>query len=355
MRSLPSSSGRCPASVSISVVLPAPFGPTSVTCSPRSSHSSALSSRSLSPAAGSRPPAPAPRDRCGRAFEPEAQRRAVARRALDPLHLVELLGARLRLARAGAGAEAGDEALEPLDLRLLALDGAPERQLARGLLLAPGVPGPGEVARAPRLELQHRGADRLEEPAVVGHEDHRRVDRSEPLLQPFERRDVQVVGGLVQQQQIGVPGERPRERGTGELAARERAERAVEVALVEPQPAHRGHRPLAPGVAAGVLEPGLGAGVAVERAGVRGAPAIPCSRSASSRSSASSRRSLRARSRAGQGALARRALVVQRDARALREDELAEVHRVSPASIRSSVVLPEPLRPDSVRRSRARP
>ena len=55
----------------------------------------------------------------------------------DPIDLVELLGARLRLPRAGAGPEPGDEPLEPLDLGLLALDRAAQRQLARRLLLAP--------------------------------------------------------------------------------------------------------------------------------------------------------------------------------------------------------------------------
>ena len=58
MLSLPAASGRRPASVSISVVLPVPFGPTSETCSPRSSHSSACSSRTLiagSPPTSTRP------------------------------------------------------------------------------------------------------------------------------------------------------------------------------------------------------------------------------------------------------------------------------------------------------------
>ena len=75
----------------------------------------------------------------------------------------------LRLGRLVA--EALDESLHPLDLRLLALDRLAEGDLARRLLLAPGVPGPGEEAGALRLQLQHRGADRLEEPAVVGDED----------------------------------------------------------------------------------------------------------------------------------------------------------------------------------------
>ena len=74
---------------------------------------------------GSRPPAPAPRDRCGTACRTRSRVARPSRgRALDPVHLLELLDPRLRLARAGASTEAGHEALEPLDLRLLALDGA---------------------------------------------------------------------------------------------------------------------------------------------------------------------------------------------------------------------------------------
>ena len=47
VRSLPAGSGRRPVSVSTSVVLPDPLGPTSDTCSPRSSHSSTSSSSTI--------------------------------------------------------------------------------------------------------------------------------------------------------------------------------------------------------------------------------------------------------------------------------------------------------------------
>ena len=108
-RSLPPSSSRSPASAVISVVLPEPLGPTSETCSPRSSHSSASSSSvALADpqlavldlehhAAGA----------LGR-LEREAERLAVARVARRCRSILSsFFGARLRLARAGAGAEAG--------------------------------------------------------------------------------------------------------------------------------------------------------------------------------------------------------------------------------------------------------
>src|SRR5204863_5507439 len=90
-----------------------------------------------------------------RRLEGEPQRLAVARVALDPLDLGQLLHARLRLARARARAEAVHEALQPRDLGLLLLDRAPEGELARRLLPAPGVPGAFEEPRAAGLELQH--------------------------------------------------------------------------------------------------------------------------------------------------------------------------------------------------------
>jgi hypothetical protein len=156
--------------------------------------------------------------------EGEAQAAPVARLRLDPvaLDLLDHLQARLRLARLRRlVAEALDEALHPLDLGLLALDRLATGDLPRRLLLAPGVPGPGEEAAALGLDLQHRGPDRLEEPAVVSDEDDGRVEVDEVALQPLQRGDVEVVRRLVEQQQVGAGGERAGERGAGQLAAGE--------------------------------------------------------------------------------------------------------------------------------------
>src|SRR4051812_10669790 len=89
-----------------------------------------------------------------RRLESEAQRLAVAGIARDPLGLRELLGARLGLSRARARAEAVDEAFEAGDLGFLALDRAPERELARSLLLAPGVPRAVEEPAAAAFQLE---------------------------------------------------------------------------------------------------------------------------------------------------------------------------------------------------------
>src|SRR5205823_14958716 len=106
-----------------------------------------------------------------------------------------------------------------------------ERELARGPLLAPRVPGTGEEAPAAGLELEHGRADGLEEPAVVRDEHHRGVDRREALLEPLEGGDVEVVGGLVQEQQPRVAGEGTGQRRARQLAAAEGTQRAVEVAV----------------------------------------------------------------------------------------------------------------------------
>ena len=144
---------------------------------------------------------------------------------VQPLDLGELLGARLGLAGAGARAKAGHEPLQALDLGLLALDRAAEGQLAGRLLPPPGVPGAGEEPAAPGLQLEHGGADRLQEPAIVGDEHDRRVEADQMPLQPLQRRDVEMVGRLVEQQQVGVAGQRAAERGAGQLAAGERGQR----------------------------------------------------------------------------------------------------------------------------------
>ena len=144
--------------------------------------------------------------------------------ALDALDLRELLHARLRLARLrGLVAEALDEPLHARDLGLLRVDRLAERDLARGLLAAPLVPGAGEEARAGGRppQLEHRRADGLQEPAVVRDEHDRRVELDERLLEPLERLDVEMVGGLVEQQHVRAGGERAGQRRARELAAGE--------------------------------------------------------------------------------------------------------------------------------------
>jgi hypothetical protein len=122
----------------------------------------------------------------------------------------------------------------------------------------------------------------------VGDHDDRRVELLELGLEPLERVDVEVVRRLVEEQQVGLRGERATERRARELAARERRQRAVEVGVGEAEVVQDRGRPVAPRVAAAVLELGLAPRVAVVQRSV--GRAVSCSIRA--RSSSSATRSL---------------------------------------------------------------
>ncbi len=185
--------------------------------------------------------------------EPERQVRLAAGR-LDPDDPVELLLARRGLPGLRARPPARDEPLQAGDLlRLLLRLGAlavdregpltPERRVAHRPVLRPAT-----------VELQHAGRHRLQEPAVVGDEDHGGVDLHDRALQPLDRLDVEVVRGLVQQQHVGPRHQRARQRRARELAAREAHERPRELLLADAETAQHALHPGAPGVAAGPLE-----------------------------------------------------------------------------------------------------
>ncbi len=254
-----------------------------------------------------------------RVGERERQRAPVARLALDALHLLQPLHARLRLAcLACLGAEALHEPLEACDLGLLALDRPAQRDLTRGLLLAPRVPRAGEESRPARLQLQHRGADRLEEPAVVRHQHDRRVEPLQMLLEPLERGDVEVVGRLVEQQQVRLAGQRAGQRAPRELSTGEGRKRAVEVGLHEPEAAQGDQRAITPAVAAVVLEALLSGAIGAERCVVaRAAGHLVLEPLELALDSHHLRRAREHVVAQGQAALARRTLIVQRDLRPL--------------------------------------
>ena len=225
-------------------------------------------------------------------------------------------------------AEPLDESLQPLDV------GAdPLHALRRGLgpcrpLEPPLVPGAGEVEAAAALELEHRRRHRLEEPAVVRDEDHRRVDRRQLALEPLEALDVEVVRRLVEQQQVGIAGKRAGERGARQLAAGERGELAVEVGVAEAEAAEHRCGAVAPAPAAGMLEPRLRLAVALQRRLVvrAGWPSPARAREAPPRSGRGGGPRDRVLTQR-QAAVARRALIVERDAGALLQRDLAALDR----------------------------
>ena len=325
---------REPSSVSSSVVLPEPLGPTSATCSPRSSTSEAPSSSSLSPAETTRSSASRtirperagwrnskPRVRRLRVSDSSscaAARRSCSRRPIWRQLRLRLLRLRLLVA------EPRHEALEPLDVVADAVELRRGRRRARRLLTAPGVPRPVEEERLRAAQLEHGGRDGLEEPPVVRDEDHGGVERGQLTLEPLEVLDVEVVRRLVEEQQVGIGRQRSRERRARQLSTGEPVERAVEVGVPEPEAAQHRCGAVAPRPAARVLEPRLGLAVAAQRrrcvVAARHRLLEPCELLFDRDEVARSRERVLAER---QALAARRSLVVERDARVLRERQLA--------------------------------
>ena len=83
----------------------------------------------------------------------------------------------------------------------------------------------------PVVDLPGGGAHLVEEPAIVGDDDQPagggRPAPLEMAREPGDRLDVQVVGRLVEQQDVPLPGEQPGQLDPAPLAAAERADRRV--------------------------------------------------------------------------------------------------------------------------------
>ena len=97
----------------------------------------------------------------------------------------------------------------------------------RGLHLALGlglqvrrVPALVDEGAAP-VDLQHPGGHPVEEMAVVGDQDQAAVEGAQPLFEPGHRAQVEVVGGLVEDQQLGRVGQDPGQRHPLGLAPRQ--------------------------------------------------------------------------------------------------------------------------------------
>ena len=140
------------------------------------------------------------------------------------LQLLDLLLAALHLRGARAGAEAGDEVLQLGDLLLLLgvlrLDAAAHLRLGHHhVVVAAGV-GDDRLV----VDVRDVRADRVQEVAVVRDGDQHALVLVEEVLEPADRVEVEVVGGLVEQQRLGLAEQRLREQhaqlvAAGELAA----------------------------------------------------------------------------------------------------------------------------------------
>ena len=185
------------------------------------------------PGAGQRHPAAARRI---------GQRQLDGRRLHGPLaarQLLQVADPALHQPRlGGGGAKAADERLDPFDLFLLQLV-----RLGVGADLLG--PRPLEVGVAARIgaqpavaDLQHALAAAVQELPVVGDHHEAAVAPRQEALQPFARRQVQVVGGLVEEQQVGAAQQHPSQRDPHLPAAGQLADRPVAVRLLETQAAH---------------------------------------------------------------------------------------------------------------------
>ena len=119
----------------------------------------------------------------------------------------------------------GDAVAEPV---LLLDDAAGELVLLKFLLgqplVAPGLEGGEaaiELARGAAIQPGRRPRQLLQQPAVVADDDDGRAERRELRFQPLDRRQVEMIGRLVEQQDVGRGGERTGERGAARLATRE--------------------------------------------------------------------------------------------------------------------------------------
>jgi len=121
----------------------------------------------------------------------------------NQFHLFERFHTALRLARLGRlRLEAVDEALQMLDgLALLLISALLQRQLLRALHFELRV-----VAAVPLdllvFQMQRNIADRIEKFAVVRDHDQRARIAMQPVFEPDDGVEVQVVGRFVEQQQI---------------------------------------------------------------------------------------------------------------------------------------------------------
>jgi hypothetical protein len=84
-----------------------------------------------------------------------------------------------------------------------------------------------ELPEPRRVQLERARGHRVEHVTVVRHEEHGAAHRREVLLEPFDRVDVEVVGGFVQDGQIRLGDEDTREGDAPPLPAAHRPDGAL--------------------------------------------------------------------------------------------------------------------------------
>ena len=203
-----------------SVVLPAPFGPTMPIRSPRWMRSVKSRMIARSPIALRHAVGLDHRLRANVVLgdgELRRTRRPDHRRALRP-HVVQLGEASLVAAAAG-----GDPALQPAQLeRQLGVELLGGSRLLLVGLFHPGLePAEADLGAAQMAAVEPQAALRQprQEGPVVADDDERAGEAVQPVLQPFDAGQVEMVGRLVEQQHVRLLRDRADDRGAAPLAA----------------------------------------------------------------------------------------------------------------------------------------
>ena len=188
----------------------------------------------------------------------------------------------------------------------------------------------------------------------MGRDQERPVAPGEVRLQPLQRGEVEVVGGLVEQQQVRVIDQQPRQRDAGLLAARQLQGRPAPVLARHAEAAQRLLHALVQVIAVERLEPLPQARVLRALHGRRALPLQVRAAAISSRSTSAApdRTAVRTSGAAGERLVEVRLLAEQPDAHAARDvDACRRRAPRGPLTILSSVVLPAPLAPTRPTRS----
>ena len=266
---------------------------------------------------------------------------------------LRLLGLRLLVP------EPVDEALQPRDVGLVALDRLRRVSARAAFSRRQSMPLPrrSRSSGPPRARARRSSVASRNQRSCATRIDGG-VEPDERPLEPLEPLDVEVVRRLVEEQQVGVAGQRACERGARQLAAGERVEPPVELVVGEAEAAQRRERALAPRVAAGVLEraPAPPSSGAASPARGRPRPSPAPAGAAPARARRGRARRAGRISRSGDEAPAAAERRSRWSCSATRvpfsNTSCPASTPVSPASIRSSVVLPAPFGPESESRSR---